>query len=194
MAVGDDERAAPPAGLEAAVERVVAALAAAPARCGTTKVVVLDGRSGAGKSTLARALGTRLSAPVLQLEGLYDGWDGLARGVARLASDVLAPLARGEDAHVPQWDWHAEAWGAPRRLPARLPLLVVEGVGAGAVDAARFASVLVWVQAPDDVRHERAIARDGDAYTPFWDAWADQERQLLARDDIRSRADMVIEM
>jgi para-aminobenzoate synthetase len=170
------------------------ALAAAPSRCGTTRVIAIDGRSGAGKSTLARAVGTRLGAPVLQLEGLYDGWDGLERGVARLASDVLAPLARGEAVEVPQWDWHAEAWGAPRRLPARLPALVVEGVGAAAMEAAPFASLVVWVEAPDAVRQERAIARDGDTYKPFWDTWARQEQALLERDDIRSRADLVIEL
>jgi uridine kinase len=176
------------------VERIAAAVQDAPPRCGRTKVVAIDGRSGAGKSTVARGLGTRLTAPVLQMEGLYDGWDGLERGVARLAADVLAPLARGEAAHVPQWDWHAGAWGVPRRLPARPPVLVVEGVGAGAAAIAPYASVVVWVEAPDATRRERAIARDGETYEPFWATWAQQERALLARDDIRARADLVIEM
>jgi hypothetical protein len=201
VAGGDDDRAAGGgvvgvgAGVRhAAVQRVLRAFADAPSRCGATRVVAIDGRSGAGKSTLARAVGSHLGAPVLQLEGLYDGWDGLERGVARLAADVLAPLARGEAVAVPQWDWHAARWGEPRRLPAHLPALVVEGVGAGAAPAAPFASVVVWVQAPDAVRHERAIARDGDTYKPHWDAWAEQEERLLHHDDIRSRADLVIEL
>lgn len=194
MALGHDDRAAADAGLSAAADRVVAALGDAPPRCGQTKVVAVDGRSGAGKSTLARALGQRLDAPVLQLEGLYDGWDGLERGVARLASDVLAPLARGEEAQVPQWDWHADAWDTPRRLPAGLPVLVVEGVGAGAAAPARHASVVVWVDTPDGVRRDRALTRDGATYEPFWETWARQEEQLLRDDDIRSRADLIVQM
>jgi hypothetical protein len=176
------------------LQRVVAALDAAPPRCGTTRVVAVDGRSGAGKSTFARVVAEALDAPVVPLEGLYDGWDGLERGVQRLADDVLAPLARGEDALVPRWDWEAKGWAEPRRLPARPPVLVLEGVGAGALPVAPFLSVLVWIEVPDALRRDRALTRDGDTYAPFWDAWAAQEAALLAGDDIRSRADVVIEM
>ena len=177
------------------VERVAAAVQAAPARCGPTRVVGVDGRSGAGKSTFARALAERLDgAPVLQLEGIYDGWDGLQRGIDRLAAEVLTPLAAGRDAAVPQWDWAAQAWGTPRPVAARAPVLVLEGVGAGALAVAPFLSVSVWLEVPDAVRRDRALARDGETYRPFWETWAAQEAALLARDDIRWRADVVIEM
>jgi len=71
------------------MERVLAAVAAASPSAGTTLVVAIDGRSGAGKSTLAHTLAGRLGAPLVSLEDLYGGWDGLERGVSLLASAVL---------------------------------------------------------------------------------------------------------
>jgi hypothetical protein len=66
-----------------------------PARAGKTRVIAIDGRSGAGKSTLADLLRADLEAPVVSLEYLYGGWDGLERGVDLLVSEVLEPLSGG---------------------------------------------------------------------------------------------------
>ena len=143
-------------------------------------VLAIDGRSGSGKSTLAHALG----APVVSLEDLYGGWDGLRPGIGRLVTEVLDPLRAGRRAHVPRWDWHAGRWGPPRPLdPA--PLIVVEGVGAGALAAAPHLSALVWVELP-----ERAGA---ELYTDeLWARWAAQEDEYLAADDPAARADLVV--
>ena len=77
------------------------ALRAAPPRAGATRVLAIDGRSGAGKSTLARALAGELGAPLVALEDLYGGWDGLERGVELLREAVLEPLAQGRDGGRP---------------------------------------------------------------------------------------------
>src|SRR5690349_19354104 len=118
-------------------------LRAAPPRAGRTRVIAIDGRSGSGKSTLAALLGAELDAPVVSLEDLYGGWDGLENGVDLLVAEVLAPLAAGRTARVPRYDWATGAWAAPVPLPPPA-LLIVEGVGAGARRAAAYASVLVW--------------------------------------------------
>jgi para-aminobenzoate synthetase len=52
--------------------------------------------------------------------------------------------------------------------------------------------VLVWLEAEDGVRRARALARDGESYRPFWDVWARQEQELLDREDIAARADVVV--
>ena len=174
-----------------ALERVAEALAATEPRCGDTRVVGIDGRSGAGKSTFARALAERVDAPLLELEALYEGWDGLERGVALLASDVLTPLAAGRTALAPQYDWTAHAWG-PTRAIAPTPLLIVEGVGTGSAPIAPFLSLLIWLELSDTERKHRALTRDGDTYLPFWDMWAAQEDSLLAREDVPGRADLVL--
>ena len=41
------------------------------------------------------------------------------------------------------------------------------------------ADLLVWLEAPDGVRHGRAMARDGDSYRPHWRRWAEQEEAYV---------------
>jgi len=163
-----------------------------PVRAGRTRVIAVDGRSGSGKTSLAAALRGELGAPVVTLEDLYGGWDGLERGIDLLVSEVLEPIAAGRAARVPRYDWAAGAWGAPWVLEPP-HVLVVEGVGAGARRAARYASRLVWMEAAASVRENRALERDGETFAPHWDGWAAQEDALLARERTPERADLVID-
>ena len=72
--------------------RCVDLVAAAEPRCGGTVVVAVDGPSGAGKTTLTRELRRRLDGPpVIHLDAVYPGWDGLAQTPAILHDHVLAP-------------------------------------------------------------------------------------------------------
>ena len=75
--------------------------------------MAVDGRSGAGKTSLAARLAGQLEAPVLSLEGLYGGWDGLEHGIDLLVCDVLEPLASEVAARVPSYDWVAREWAEP---------------------------------------------------------------------------------
>jgi len=155
-------------------------------------VIAIDGRSGAGKTSLAARLRLELGAPVVALEDLYGGWDGLERGVDLLVSEVLEPLSAGRAARVPRYDWVAATWGTPWVLgpPGGL---IVEGVGAGACRAAAYESVLAWMELPALVRKKRALDRDGETFAPHWDAWAAQEDAMLARERTWERADVVLD-
>ncbi|HEX3788419.1 MAG TPA: uridine kinase [Pseudonocardiaceae bacterium] len=175
------------------VRELAARLRATEPRAGRTRVLALDGRSGAGKSTLAARLQQELAAPLVSLEDLYGGWDGLARGVDLLVTEVLEPLAAGRTAQIPHYDWTTAEWLAPVPLPPP-DLLVVEGVGAGARRAAAYTSLLVWLEADEASRRQRALARDGDTFAPHWASWAAQEDALLAADHPRDRADLVLGM
>jgi uridine kinase len=161
-------------------------------KAGRTRVVAIDGRSGAGKTVLAAGLRSELGAPVVALEDLYGGWDGLERGIDLLVSEVLEPLSAGRAARVPRYDWVADAWGAPWVLEPP-EILIVEGVGAGARRAAAYESTLVWIQAAASVRKKRALDRDGETFAPYWDRWAGQEEAMLAREHTPDRADVVID-
>jgi uridine kinase len=172
------------------IEALAGAALAAPIRAGRTRVVSIDGRSGSGKTTLAGALADRLAAPVVDLELVYPGWGGLQEGIDLLVRDVLTPLAAGRAAQVPRYDWQLERFGEPWTLEPP-PLLIVEGVGTGARSAAEFASLLVWVELSDELRRERALARDGDLFRPHWQRWAAQEDALLAREQTPSRAGLI---
>jgi len=172
-------------------ERLAGALRSAPARAGGTRVLGVDGRSGAGKSTVAAEVARLLDAPVVHLEDLYGGWDGLEHGIDLLVSAVLEPLAKDQAAYLPHYDWIKDSWDEPAPLPPP-GFLVVEGVGAGARRAARYESVVAWVELPTVVRQKRAFQRDGDLYAPNWERWARQEEEMLAREGTPERADVVV--
>lgn len=163
----------------------------APA-CGATKVIAVDGPSGAGKTDFANGLGTALKAPVLHFDDVYPGWSGLAATPGLVAHGVLAPLAIGEVGSVARWDWVANRPSELIRF-STTPLLILDGVGSGAQVCRPFLSLLIWLDAPAATRKARALSRDGDTYAPFWDMWAAQERQLFVADDIRGRADVVVD-
>jgi uridine kinase len=175
-----------------AVGLIGAAVQAAAARAGRTRVVAIDGRSGAGKTLLAGQLRTRLGAPVVSLEDLYGGWDGLEHGIDLLVSEVLVPVADERAARVPRYDWVTREWAEPVLLEPP-ELLIVEGVGAAARRAAAFESLLVWLEAARPARKKRALDRDGDTFAPYWDMWAAQEDAMLARERTPERADVVID-
>ena len=170
---------------------VIRALRRAGPKAGVTRVVAIDGRSGAGKTSLAAVLARQLGAPVVSLEWLYGGWDGLEHGIDLLVSEVLEPLAAGRAARVPRYDWVARDWAEPAVLDPP-EVLIVEGVGAGARRGAAFESVLVWLEVPAAIRKKRALDRDGETFAPYWDEWAAQEEQMLARERTPDRADIVI--
>ena len=173
------------------VAQVVEALEAAPARCGAVRVVAVDGPSGSGKTTLARGVAAALDAPVVHMDRIYPGWDGLAASVGLLVEQVLEPLARGEAAAYRLWDWETGTWDGTRSV-APADVVVVEGCGSSVGPAGDCAAVRVWVEAPREERRRRGLARDGEAYRPHWERWAAQEERLYALDGTRAKADLVV--
>lgn len=145
-------------------------------------IIAVDGRSGAGKTTIAVELAALLrrhrTVSLFHLEDIYPGWDGLAGGVERYITSVLEPLHHGLPATWTAWDWEARNDGASRTTAAA-PVVLVEGVGSSHGRAADFLDAVIWVDAPQQVRKQRALERDGDTYAPFWDVWAEQEEHLL---------------
>jgi uridine kinase len=161
-------------------------------------VIAFDGPSGAGKTVLTQALAEQLpNAAIVHLDDLYPGWDGLEAAVPLLVEHVLVPLRGPAPVAVPAWDWARDVPGPPRPRPdlgpPRPAVVLVEGAGAGARACAPHLSALVWLDAPEPLRKERALARDGAAYGPHWDRWARQEQAHFARERTRERADLLLD-
>lgn len=172
--------------------RVMAWAADRPARAGSRRVLAVEGRSGAGKTTLAQAIAARLEAPLIHMDDLYAGWDGLAQGVTALRDWVLAPLAEGRPASWRRWDWADGAYAEQHPVPDA-DWLVVEGVGAGGRVLRPYLSGLVWVDSPTVIRKRRALDRDGQTYALNWARWARHEDAFYASDQVRQNADLIIE-
>lgn len=161
-------------------------------RAGATTIVAVDGPAGSGKTTLADALAQRLDAPVVHMDDLYPGWDGLAEGSDRLAEQVLMPLAAGRPARYRRYDWYRASYAQWVEVPAA-PILIIEGCGSGSARGASALALLIWVDAPTEVRKARAFERDGDGFRPHWDQWAQQEDALFAAERTRARADVRVD-
>lgn len=155
-------------------------------------MIAVDGPSGSGKTTLAGALAAELDAPLIHMDDLYPGWDGLRDGVERLVEWILRPLSGGRAARWRRYDWTSEAYAEWHELPPA-GVVIVEGVGAGAVAAAPYTTFLVWTEAPLAVRRARALSRDGETYGPHWERWARQEEEFFSGDRVRDRADMIVD-
>ena len=176
-----------------AIADVAARVLATPPRCGRTRLVCVDGPSGSGKTVLAARLAHALGdPPVLHLDDLYPGWDGLAEAVPLVHDQVVAPLAGGRAARYRRYDWKRGGYAEEHDLGTP-PLLLVEGVAAGSRPIAAYAVLLVWVDAPRAERFRRGIERDGEAYRPHWERWARQEDAHFAAQDTRRRADLRVD-
>lgn len=186
-----------PAGADAGVVQVAELVQDRPASLGTVRLVCVDGPAGSGKTTfaarLAAALGRcHLSAAIVHLDDLYEGWDGLEGVQPRLRSQVLEPLRHGQRARFQRYDWAAAAFDGWVDVPAA-DVLVVEGCGAGRRSVAVDACVRVWVEAAAELRLSRGLARDGQEARADWLRWMAQEDVHFAREGTRGRADVVLD-
>ena len=192
---------APGAAAAVVLERLALAPALLPGGSSPTsgRLLCLDGPAGAGKSTLAAAVLERLGAAparpgarLVHMDDLYEGWHGLGDVAERLRDRLVRPLAVAGEGRYRRWDWHADAW-AEEHAVAPVDLLVLEGVGSGTPELDPWRSLLVWVEAPPDLRMRRGVARDGDAFAARWERWAADEERLWQRDRTRERADLRVD-
>jgi uridine kinase len=156
------------------------------------RVIAVDGPAGAGKSTLAAAIfdvfpGCR----VVTMDDLYDGWEGLPRLHEQL-DGLLGPLSQGVPGSYRRYDW-TEGRYAETVVVDPVDLLVLEGVGAGSLRHADLITVLVWVNAREEVALARALARDGAEVEQRLRQWQEDEADHFARERTRERADLVHE-
>jgi uridine kinase len=175
-----------------AAERVLDLVRSRPATLGRGRLVSIDGPAGAGKTTLAQEVSTLApDAVTVHMDDLYEGWNGLP-DVSRQLAGLLRPLAERLPGSYRRYDWEAAAWAETVTVEPT-DLLVLEGVGSGCRMQDDLIGVLVWVEAPYDQRMRRGIERDGEAFAPHWQAWAEAEKRLFAQHRTRQRADLVVD-
>ncbi|MGJ6979873.1 cobalt ABC transporter [Aestuariimicrobium soli] len=158
---------------------------------GGRTVLLIDGGSGAGKTGLATRLADELGADLVSLDSVYPGWQGLAR-----AQQWVPGIIAGEG--HPRWDWERDRPVPPDDggwvdVPADRDL-VIEGCGALTPASSRLATATIWCELDAATRKRRALARDGDAFAPWWDTWAEQEHEHWRAHRPWSLAQLVLPM
>ena len=151
-------------------------------------VVLIDGGSGSGKTTLAAALAPVLAAQLVRLDDFYPGWDGLESASAAVHHDVLSPVGPGWR----RWNWMTDSAAEWHPIDPTLPL-VIEGSGCLSHANRERATFGIWVELDASTRKKRALARDGDAYAPYWDRWAAQEQSFGLRECPQRLADVILD-
>jgi uridine kinase len=170
--------------------RVVALAEKRPATLSEGRLVAIDGPAGSGKTTLAAAVAELTDARVVHMDDLMDGWDGMA-GTAEQLRSIVEPLAGGVAGSYRHYNWHEGSFDRTVEVPPAA-WLVIEGVGAGHPDIADRTTVLVWVEADDELRLRRGLERDGAAMEGHWRAWMRDEAGFFAAHGAAERADVVV--
>ena len=162
------------------------------------KLVLIDGRAGAGKSTLAAGLSQLLGdaglmVATIALDDVYDGWEGLTDPSfgAHLEAWIAEPLRAGAQPSYQVYDWARGGYNGWRLVPPA-DVYVIEGVGAGHPALAGISTLLIWVEAPGDVRRSRAAGRRGPPASGWWAHWRDRETAHFRRYPTRGAADWVV--
>lgn len=158
---------------------LVAAIHAHPSGgLGGTTLVAIDGPAASGKTTLAAQLGQTLPAQVVHMDDLYEGWQGMAAGVAKLHEWVLEPLHAGVPGRYRRYDWELNTYAERHSVPLA-DYLVVEGCASAGRGIDQYQPFIIWVEEPDaQVRLARGLARDGAHMREHWlDFMAQEERE-----------------
>lgn len=159
-----------------------------------SRLVVVDGPAGSGKTTFAECLSQALrGATIVHMDDLYEGWTGLTDALwSRLHNGVLEPLANGQPGRYQRYEWAAGRFAEWQEVkPA--PVVIVEGVGAAHRAVDQWVTLRVWVDAPEKLRLDRGLRRDGAALRGHWLRWLAHEAEHFAADGTRSRADLLVD-
>ncbi|GAA4699499.1 uridine kinase family protein [Nocardioides nanhaiensis] len=185
-------RSETPAGRPGVVAATVVDLARSrPATLGVGRLVCVDGPAGSGKTTLAAAVAAITGAQVVHMDDLMHGWEHATDTTAQLRG-LLQPMADSRPGRYEEWDWHQDRVSREVSVPAA-PWLVVEGVGSGNPEVAPLVTVLVWVEADDDLRLTRGLERDGVAMREHWLGFMRDEALMFAEHRTRERADVLVD-
>ena len=151
-------------------------------RAGET-VLVLGAAGGIGLAAveLAKALGARVIAAASSAEKLAvcreHGADETIDYSTEDLRERLKAVTNGRGVDV---------------VVDPVEVVLVDGVGSGSRASRAVADLVVWLDAPERVRHARAMARDGEAYAPHWSRWAAQEDDYVAMEDPQAGAHLVL--
>lgn len=159
-----------------------------------TPIILIDGRAGSGKSTLAEKIQNELfrqgeSMPrIIHMDDLYEGWNGLAVGAEYLQRFVLSPLLTKQTASWQEYNWEIDSRDRWREFSGGTPL-IIEGCGALNQYTSSIAQLSIWLEVDEETRRKRWLERDGDAFNAYFDIWAAQELDFIAREKSPTLAD-----
>ena len=173
----------------------------------TPLVVALDGRSGSGKSNLAASIAVALGGSVVDADDFFTNgpdaeWEARsteckvadALDWRRLRAEALGPLLAGQIA-----SWHPFNFltrvGLDTRIETCAPaaLIILDGAYCSRPELADLIDFSVLVEAQDEVRQQRLIAREGEDLMHTWHAiWDAAEDHYFAHVRPRESFNLIV--
>ncbi len=159
---------------------------------GSGRLICVDGPAGSGKTTLSDEIAALTGAPVVHMDNLYEGWDGLPE-VRRPARPAAAGRCRATDRAATGAGTGTPTGGRRSWSCRPLPCWSSRASAPGSRSHAGLITALVWVEVPAGLRLQRGLARDGVETAEHLRAWALSEQEHFDRDGTRARADLVVD-
>ncbi len=159
-------------------------------------MLAVDGRSSSGKTTLAARLRDAVAGSAVVHTDDIAWWHSRFGWADLLIDGVLMPFRRGDPVSFrpPRWAEHGRQGSI--EVPARCPLLIIEGVGAGRPEVSDLIDALVWVQADQQEAERRSLARvgqpGGSRTVGDHREWMAEEEPFLAAERPWERADLLV--
>jgi hypothetical protein len=163
---------------------------------GRPVVLAVDGRSSSGKTTLAARMRETVAGSAVVHTDDIALWHSRFGWADLLVEGILMPAHRGEAVafRPPRWAEHGRKGSI--EVPARCPVLIIEGVGAGRSEASHLIDALVWVQSDQQETDRRNLARVGQPGGPqtvrHLREWMAEEIPFIAAQRTWERADLVV--
>jgi uridine kinase len=174
------------------LDEIVTALSSQPVE--GIRIVGIDGPAASGKSTLTRRIIDRTDAALVEIDD-FVSWTDFSGWWPRFDDQVLQPLLRGESAHYQVRDFENDPYGTSlgswKTVPWS-PLVVFDGVTCTRQAATDVLAYRIWVEAPEEIRLERGLVRDGEQALHLWLRWMQEERTFFLKDRTRERADLLV--
>lgn len=170
---------------------VSAAKVAEPLGRQTTVIIGIDGCGGAGKTTFAHRLADQLCAQLIHTDD-FASWNNPLNWQVRMLEQVLTPLSHNKSGRFQRYDWDLNALAEWHDVPVQ-PFVVLEGVSSTRTQFRSFLGFSIYVDAPQDIRLQRGLARDGHDALPLWRNWQRAEDEYLDRDDPKAHASLILD-
>ena len=155
-----------------------------------TKIIGIDGCGGAGKTTFAARLAKRLDAQIIHTDD-FASWDNTLNWHDRLLKQVITPLSQNAPGRYQRYDWTQNALAEWHDVPVQ-PHVIIEGVSSIRALFRPAYAFTIYVEAPQDVRLERGLSRDGAQALLQWQNWQRDEDTYVANESPQAFADIVL--
>lgn len=110
----------------------------------------------------------------------------------RIENEVCKPIKENRDIKFQVYDWEVAENAGEVAVPKK-GIIILEGIYAFQDRFLDYFNLTVWVEAPEEVRNQRAIGRYNKKFLDLWNTvWLDQDRRYEKAHNPKQKADIIV--